>query len=53
MVLFNSKQRLFLDAQAFIILTTLRSDPAQGTYMWSVKSFAQQESTAGCQEASG
>lgn len=47
MVLFNSKQRLFLDVQAFIILITLSSDPAPGTYMWSViKSFAQQESTA-------
>lgn len=30
--------------QAFIILITLSSDPAQGTYMWSaIKSFAQQD----------
>lgn len=44
MVLFSSRQRLFLDVQAFIILKTLSPDPAQGTDMWSVlKSLAQQE----------
>lgn len=53
MVLFNSKQRLFPDVQAFIILITLSSDP-QGTHMSSaIKFFAQQESRAGCREASG
>lgn len=44
MVPFSSRQRLFLDVQAFIILITLSPDPAQGTDMWSVlKSLAQQD----------